>query len=254
VYRWVVFSYWTGAPAKCSKVCFDAAPNRPPPILHDLKAPVATLPNDTMIRPWELGTDPDFDLPFTVTDAHSGVGSWTVERSPAFFKTSWSPVLPGTTSGSVSPNISGIPAGRWKFRVVAVDRQGNTAVSTPRYAHVPTDVAPTGLGTFSDAAVTETSDAGAWGGGFVPLDAGETYTLTVDPPDDGCLVELVGPGSGDWTVEVSISGSLRTFGAADFPDAQRQTLFSSCANPPFRQPSSSLSRAGNGFGVDAVVI
>ncbi len=43
-YRWVVFSFWTGLPARCSELCFDAAPNRPPPILHDLKPPMVSSP------------------------------------------------------------------------------------------------------------------------------------------------------------------------------------------------------------------
>jgi hypothetical protein len=75
-YRWVVFSFWTGPPARCSEFCFDAAPNRPPPILHDLKPPVVNMTTDAL-RVWEVGTTSAFELPFTVSDSDSGIDSWT---------------------------------------------------------------------------------------------------------------------------------------------------------------------------------
>lgn len=95
VYRWVVFSFWTGLAARCSDLCFDAAPNRPPPIIHDLKPPVVTMPEPLFVRVSDSGTTSDFPFPFGVSDAHSSVSSWTIQRSPAFGHAVWTAVFRG---------------------------------------------------------------------------------------------------------------------------------------------------------------
>jgi hypothetical protein len=252
VYRWVVFSYWTGLPARCSDLCFDAAPNQPPPILHDLKPPVVTMPESNLLRVWDVGTTSDFAFPFEVTDAHSGVDSWTIQRSPSSGSPVWTTVFSGTGSGSKSPTIVGTPTGLFKFRVRAVDKQGNVVIGDIRHVHVPTDVLPTGPGAFSDTGVVETPDPDAWGGGFVPLDATESFTFTFTDPTGCGWIELIGPGSGDWVVEISIGGSIRPILASDLDDSQRQTLWSEgCVT------SGTIFiltvESGDGFGIDAIV-
>jgi hypothetical protein len=251
-YWWYGASRWFGG-APCGSGCEDFVPNRFPDILHDLTNPVVTMPEPSMVRVWEVGTTTDLTFPFAVTDAHSGVGGWAVERRPAFGPAEWTPVLTGTGSGSLSPTIVGTPPGRFKFRVVAVDRQGNQGIGDNRYVHVPSDVTPSGPGSFSDTGAVETPDADAWGGGYVPLDAGESYTVVVPALQDGCLVELVGPGSGDWVVDVSISGTLRSIAAVDIEDGPRRTLFSWCASTVGETTFTFTVASGTGFGVDAVL-
>jgi hypothetical protein len=162
--------------------------------------------------------------------------------------------LSGSGAGSKSPTIEGTPPGRFKFRVLAVDKQGNEAIGDPRFVHVPTDISPSGPGVFSDATATETPLAEAWAGGFVPMDAGGSYTLELTTPDDGCLVELVGPGSGDWVVDVNISGSVETINADQFANAPRQMLFDWCVSSPFPTTFTCTVTSGTGFGIDAIVI
>jgi hypothetical protein len=253
VYWWGTASIWDG-PAPCGKGCVDFSPNRFPDILHDLKPPVVTMPEPNFVRVWDGGTTSDFTFPFSVTDAHSGIRSWMVQRSPAFGPPAWTHILSGTGSGSKSPTLVGTPPGRFKFRVVSVDKHGNQAIGNPRYVHVPADVSTSGPGVFSDSGAAETPLAEAWGGGFVPLDVGDTYTLEVTTPDDGCLVELVGPGSGDWVVDVDISGFGQTIDASRFTDGPRQMLFSWCVNSSFPTTFTFTVTSGTGFGVDAIVI
>ena len=250
-YRWVVFTYWKGLPARCSDLCFDAAPNRPPPILHDLKPPVVTMPDLGTLRVWEGGTDSGFSFPFVVTDAHSGVKSWRVQRSP-LGGSSWTNVESGTGGGSQSQLITGTPMGLFNFRVLAFDNQGNQGMGVSRRVYVPTDVSTTGPGQFSDASVVEMSDADAWGGGYVPLDAGESFTFTFTDPTGCGVVELIGPGTGTWNVEISIGGSIREILATSLSDSHRQTLWSeSCV------ASGTIFiltvESGDGFGIDAIV-
>ena len=252
VYRWVVFSFWTGLPARCSDLCFDAAPNRPPPILHDLVPPVVTMPESNLLRAWDVGTTSDFAFPFEVTDAPSGVGSWTIQQSPASGSPVWTNVFSGTGSGSVSPTIVGTSPGRYEFRVLAVDKQGNEVIGVPRHVHVPTDVSPAGPGEFSDAGAVETPDPDAWGGGFVPLDATESFTFTFTDPTGCGWVQLIGPGSGNWEVEISIGGSIRPILASSLDDSQRQTLWSEgCVTSGTIFILTVVS--GDGFGIDAIV-
>jgi hypothetical protein len=253
VHWWSVASLWDG-PAPCGNGCVDFSPNRFPDILHEMKPPVVSMPDPNFVRVWDGGTISDFAFPFSVTDAHSGIGSWTVQRSPAFGPAAWTPVSSGTESGSQSPTLVGTPPGRFKFRVVALDKQGNQAIGDPRYVHVPTDISTSGPGVFSDSGASETPLAEAWGGGYVPLDAGEAYTLEVTTPDDGCLVELVGPGSGDWVVDVDINGFPDTINASQFDDGPRQMLYSWCVNSSLPTTFTFTVTSGTGFGVDAVVI
>ena len=97
-YRWVVFSFWKGAPAKCADVCFDAAPNRPPPILHDLTPPEIAM-QTTDLRVGVTSTSADFEFPFDVTDEHAGVASWTVQSRPLDRSTAWTTVATGAGGG-----------------------------------------------------------------------------------------------------------------------------------------------------------
>lgn len=228
-YRWVAFSYWTGLPARCSDLCFDAAPNRPPPILHDLIPPVVTMPSDPL-RAWEgaSGNDAVVNFPFSLSDpggsSSSGLATWSIQG-----RSIGSPVwadagVSGTGGGAKEPTINGVEGTGVDYRVVAVDKHGNRTISPSRRVYIPTDeddLDPVG---FSDPPV-EVSDTSAFGGTLTEMSTG-TFTYTWTPGTD-CLFELIGPGFGDYWVQVTVDGGT-THNILDdyFPDEPRLTLFS----------------------------
>jgi hypothetical protein len=76
------------------------------------------------------------------------------------------------------------------------------------------------------------SDATAFGGFLSPMAATETLTYTWTPDVTDCLFELIGPGDGTWTIEVSADGVLaQPVSDPDIDDLPRQTIYSdgSCA-------------------------
>lgn len=166
-------------------------------------------------------------------------------------------MLTGSASGSLMRDIEST-GGRFAYRVVASDRQGNTKASAMRVVYEATDVDELlGPGTF-DPAATPVANAEAFGGDYVPLDdAGDSYEWTFVSPNDGIdrLVKFIGPGIGDWVVERFTNGmSNGTISAASITDAQRQVfseaLLGSTEDVTFRFELVS----GTGFGIDAVLI
>lgn len=254
-YRWVAFSYWTGRPARCSDLCFDAAPNRPPPILHDLIPPVVTMPT-TPLRIWNTSDAATFDFPFSLSDQHAGVKSWSVQSAP-IGTSAWTIEAAGAGGGPQNPSVTTSGPGHFTFRVTAMDKQGN-ATAKSRMVLVPTDVAdPGGPGTFTGGATTPV--VGAYGESLVALDdATDAYQLQYTHPGGSCReFDVIGPGTGDWVVhaesaELHMSGSLE---AVSFDPAQRQTLFQwgpICEGEDFTITFTVMS--GSGFAIDAVLI
>jgi hypothetical protein len=253
IYWWGSASVWFG-PAPCADGCVDFAPNRYPDLLHDLLPPSISM-TTSALRIWEgsNGTDTTFDFPFNVTDANVGMKSWKVE-SRLVGETTWHQEAAGTGGGSKNPTITEL-AGQYTYRVTAIDKQGNKATKS-RPVFVPTDVTdPGGPGTFTGGATTIV--AGAYGGDLVALnDTGDEYRLEYVDPGGPCRAfDVIGPGTGDWVVQVeapdlSISGPLA---ATDFPDDQRQRLFklaSICGDFTITFTVTS----GSGFAIDAVLI
>jgi hypothetical protein len=259
-YRWVVFSFWTGAPTRCADLCFDAAPNRPPPILHDITPPSFLFTDEDTIRVWDASTTPDFDFPFSVDDAHTGLASWAVQSRP-LGGTVWTEMAAGTGEGDQNPTFTGISPGQYDYRVVATDGQENVGISGIRPVHVPTDVdAATGPGDFDTTGVN-TDDGAAWGGSYVALDdLTDSYTITVDHPGGPCrTVTLIGPTLGDWVVEVtdgSVSLGITLRASDHVVHAQRRSLFSEsiCSDTTRVFTVTGGTDGSAGFGVDAVVI
>jgi hypothetical protein len=240
-YRWAVFSYWTGPPAGCADTCFDAAPNGPPPILHDLTRPTVNL-TSTPLRIWESATTSDFEFPFSVSDPESGLRSWKVQSRPVG-GTVWTTVASGTSGGPKHPSIAGAP-GRYTFRVVAEDRQGNRTTKS-RLVYVPTDDADL-VAEFS-VAPTSTPDLAAFGATYSAMSSG-SFTHTTEASE--CLFELIGPGTGDWWIQVSpTDGITTTIQDEDVDDLPRQTLYSdqTCGAEYV------ISLVSGTFGLDAVL-
>lgn len=245
-YRWVVFSFWSGLPARCSDLCFDAAPNRPPPILHDLTLPTVALEEDP-IWVWTVSTTPDFMFSFSVDDAHSGVKSWKVERQREG-ETIWTEVVAGLGSGNQDLTLNGEP-GRWLYRVSATDNQGNT-FARAREVLVPTDDASLEPGAFSSP--TTIADATAYEGSYTELDLSESFSYTPEPTQIPCEFDLVGPGGGDWVIEVTFGGDFFVSVDSDeVPDGPRQTILNILCQDS--QTIVVTVTSGGGFGIDGIV-
>jgi hypothetical protein len=243
-YWWAGVSIWDG-PAPCRNGCVDFSPNFFPDLLHDLKPPDITMAG-ARLRIWQTSTTADFGFPFTVVDEHSGIASWTVQRHP-FSSGVWTDVVSGGgPNGAKEPVINGTEGTRFFYRVVATDRQGNHKNGIQRKVYVPVDDANLDPASFSSPPTVQL-DSDAFGGTYSEMAVGDVFTRSFSAAD--CLFELIGPGTGDWSVTVAIDG-------IEVPDpitapggGQRQTLYSdnTCGSVyTFTMDS------GTGFAVDAV--
>lgn len=246
VYWWGVASLWDG-PAPCGNGCVDFVPNTFPDVLHDLTPPVVTM-TTAPLRVWESSTNANFTFPFTVSDAHSGIKSWTVQGRPVG-SVSWTVVVSGTGGGAKSPDIAGVEGTRTDYRVVATDKHGNRRIGPTRRVYIPLDDDTLGPeGVFSDVPIP-VDDAAAFGGTYSEMSSG-TFTYTWTPGTD-CLFELIGPTSGNWDVTVTPAEGLPTdITDEDFvEELPRQTLFSDATCV-----TSYLVTLNSGtFGLDAVL-
>jgi hypothetical protein len=245
VYWWAGASRWDG-PAPCRRGCIDFAPNNFPDILHDMVLPVVTMVTDPL-RVWEDSTTKDFTFPFSVSDAHSGMKSWSVQARPVG-SLSWTTVASGTGAGAKSPDIMGVEGTRFDYRVVARDKQGNQRIGAARRVYIPLD--DDNLGSQGVFSVTPTpiSDGSAFGGTYSPMAATETLTYTWTPGSD-CLFELIGPGAGPWQVTVTPNSGSATVVSAP-GGGQRQTLYS---NNDCNATQYVVSVDSGTFGLDAVL-
>jgi hypothetical protein len=161
VYWWAAASLWVG-PAPCGgRGCVDSAPNNFPDILHDMLPPVVNMVTDPL-RVWEDSTSPGFTLPFSVSDANSGIQSWSVQARQVG-SASWTTVASGTGRGAKSPDIVGVEGTRTDYRVVAIDKQGNKRISPSRRVYVPTDDAHLDPADFSVVPAPAPPDVTAFG-------------------------------------------------------------------------------------------
>lgn len=248
VYWWAGASLWDG-PAPCGNGCVDFAPNNFPDILHDMVPPVVDMDLATdPLRVWEDSTGPNFTLPFSVSDAHSGIKSWTVQSHPIGSGT-WTSVISGTGSGPKDAPISSVEGARLDYRVVAKDRQENRTAGPARRVYIPFDDDNLGSQGVFNVAPTPMVDATAFGGGLSQMAATDTLTYTWTPPAD-CLFELIAPGTGTWSIRVTPAGGSETVKAdTDIPDAPRQTIYTdqSCAS------SYTIEVTAGPFPLDAVL-
>ena len=248
-YWWAGASVWTG-PAPCVNGCLDFAPNNFPDILHDLAPPVITL-DPSPLRIWEGSTSATFQFPFEVTDSH-GVNSWKVESTP-LGETAWSFTgAQGMGGGNKHPSIEDFAAGQYAFRVVATDNQANTARKS-RKVYIPIDDTEAPVSNeFSVLPPVSTVDATAFGGSY-SLMAATTVLTHVWDPAQGCLFELVGPGSDSglvWQITVTPNnGTPSTFDQTTAPSGSRQIVYSddSCSD------TYTVTVNSGAFGLDAVL-
>jgi hypothetical protein len=225
-YWWAGVSIWDG-PAPCGKGCVDFSPNLFPDLLHDLTPPVVTMPTTDPLRTWVDSVTAGFVFPFTVDDAHSGIDTWRVQRR-TFESTTWVTIASGTGGGPKSPTITGVP-GHSMYRVVAFDEHGNQKVGPTRRVFVPRDDDELGpQGVYADPTPAQQFDDTAFGGTYTTLGSGESLTYNYVQTAGACRpFELIGPGGGDWTVDVTVNGvPFSTIDGLVTPAGPRQVLFS----------------------------
>ena len=245
-YWWAGVSIWDG-PAPCGNGCVDFSPNLFPDLLHDLTPPVVTMPTTEPLRVWEASTSAHFVFPFSVSDQHSGIQSWTVQRHPVGAGTWTNVVSGGGPSGNKEPPIDdGVEGSRMQYRVVTVDRQGNRKIGPNRLVYIPVDDANLVPESFSPPP-TEQPDVDAFGGTYSQMTAGDVFSHTSSGAD--CEFDLIGPGSGTWSVDVSINGT--SDGTITPPGGgQREVLYQGATCGAVY---TFTVNSGNGFAVDAVL-
>ena len=250
VHWWATETGWLGT--GCPSGCTDFSPNRFPDILHDLVPPTVNLGN-TPLRIWESSTDLTFGFPFSVSDQHSGMKSWKVQRR-TFEQTAWTTVASGTGGGSKNPQITAVP-GHSTYRVVATDKHGNVKTDTRRVYAPRDDDALATQGVYTGTPTT-VPDATAFDGSYSTLGVGESLTYNYVHTAGPCRpFELIGPGGGDWTVEVTVNGDPTPFATIDgtaTPAGARRVLFTynMCGSTEF---VFEVTEAGVEFPVDGVV-
>jgi hypothetical protein len=246
VYWWGAASLWDG-PRPCARGCVDFAPNNFPDILHDLKPPAVTLTQDPL-RVWEISTTPNFTFPFSVSDAHAGIRSWTVQSRPVG-SISWTTVVAGTGAGAMSPDIVGLERTRMDYRGIAKDKQGNRTIGPSRRVYIPTDDDDLDPRDFSTPP-TVLANGVMFGESFSQMAMSDVFTYTFTPTGGDCTFELIGPGDTTWTIEVSADAGLATtVSDAEIPNLPRQTIYSdnSCATTYV------VTVTAGAFGLDAVL-
>jgi hypothetical protein len=206
-YRWQAFSYFEGR-LTCRSGCVDRVPNAAARVLHDITPPAISFP--------ALGVPgaTTYDVPFSVSDTGgAGLQTWRLEHRPLGTST-WSTVDSGTTVGPQTYQHASAEDADDEFRVVAVDRQGNTRVSPVQLVSVPVD----------DDALTY---AGTWTPGGTLDDFLGTLRTTSDPAAtasynfNGGYVAWIAPG-GAGLAEVTVDGTTTVeVDLADFSGSRR---------------------------------
>lgn len=252
VYWWAGASLWDG-PAPCGNGCVDFAPNNFPDILHDMVPPVVQMDSAfDPLRVWEDSTGPNFILPFSVSDAHSGIKSWTVQSRPIGSGT-WTSVISGTGAGHKDAPITSVEGARLDYRVVAKDRQGNRTIGPTRRVYIPTDDKNLGTAGVFTGTATSTPETGAFGESYIAMAASDTFTYTFAPTGSDCMFELIGPGTGDWSVSLVVDGGAPSTTIPAPGGGQRVTLYSDPNASCVARTYEFTVDSGSGFGVDAVL-
>jgi hypothetical protein len=247
VYWWGAASLWDGT-RPCARGCIDFAPNRFPDILHDLKPPVVSMAK-TPLDVWTSSASTSVQFPFAVSDAHSGISSWSIQQQSLTLG-AWTTALSGQSSGSLSPTVSFPEGTQVNTRVVSVDKQGNTRIGPQRIPRVPFDDDNLGpAAVFTGGTVTPNADA--FGGSYTALALDESFTYTYVHAGGPCRrLALIGPGSGDWVAHLIRDSSWIDISHDLFLDAPRQTLYSGlvCGDATLFVEVD----GGSGFAVDAI--
>jgi hypothetical protein len=163
-------------------------------VRHDITAPLISFPVPS------VPPSTTYDVAFSVSDTGgAGLQSWRLQHRLLGTPT-WSTVASGTTGGSKTPQHVSAEDADDQFRVVAVDKHGNTTISPIRLVSVPVDDdALTYTGTWIGT-VAEATDFLATRQSSSEIDATATYSFT------GGYVAWIAPGGGTGIAEVLVDG------------------------------------------------
>lgn len=137
-YRFVLFGYSEAGACTPRKPCVDSSPNRSPMIALDHRAPTVTT-NPMQRFAGDVRAVLTSPLGFTVADDSFGTGvkRWTVQRRAAG-NANWVDVRSGRTKNT-TVEVPGAQGRTYDVRVVVIDRQKNTKISTIRRTTFPFD-------------------------------------------------------------------------------------------------------------------
>jgi hypothetical protein len=175
-YSFAVFSVWRSTPCTKKDPCIDAIPNRYPLLLHDYMAPTIQWVSVPLVS-----TDASANLTILTKFAvfensyGSGLKSWTVQRR-VYGGSDWVSVAKGT-SHDPTLSVPGAEGTTYNLRVLAVDKQGNRAVSSLKTSTIPYDDANARFGYTLEASVAGVT--GAFRGTTTTLPSTGTATTTV---------------------------------------------------------------------------
>jgi hypothetical protein len=242
-YRWQAFSYFESGSGTCSNGCLDRVPNASTTVRHDITAPQISFPVPG------LPPSTTYDVAFSVSDTGgSGLQSWRLQHRLLGTPT-WSTVASGTTGGSKTHQHVSAEDADDQFRVVAVDKHGNTRVSTTRLVSVPVDdVALTYAGTWVGTGAAAT-DFMATRQSSSEVNATASYTFTGD------YVAWIAPGdAGPGVATVLVDGLNPVQVDLGLFSGPRQVVFQQSAfTTP--EPHTILIRVDSGtVPVDGIVV
>jgi hypothetical protein len=191
-YDFAAFSVYFGSPCTRKSPCLDAIPNRYPLIKHDFTAPTITW-GSVPVYSSDVSDTLSFPVPFNLKDDPygSGLKSWKLQRR-AFGDTMWMLVASGS-GRSPTPSVLGDPGTTYDLRVVAVDRQGNKAISSVKRTSTPFD----DRNPMFNYSVSTKNDAvsGAFFGTTSSIPNGQGVTF-ISTPGAAQLCILSGPTTG----------------------------------------------------------
>ena len=225
-HEWAVASSWKGTP--CATRCIDQVPNKLPLFLRDFTPPHIALAPPPLIT--KTSTSSSFPVEFKVTDPRgSGIASWQLHAMHMGWS-SWDTVASGSSSGNISVLFDGVEGATYEFYVTAKDKQDNFKEGSYEDVVVPYDD-DTAPGRIISGTVTTVADPTAYGGTLSVLsDTTSTYSFYGGSILDCPRIWLIGPGSGDWTIQITWNVTKQqTVSATDIPDGPRQVLWTSGA-------------------------
>lgn len=213
-YRWQAFSYFEGAAGRCGNGCLDRVPNATAKVLHDIRPPLISFP-----APPGVPAATTYDVGFSVSDTGgSGLQSWRLEHR-LLGSATWSTEASRATPGAKTHSFQSAEDADDQFRVVAIDRQGNTAVSPIRLVSVPVDEGALTYGGTWITTDAQATDFMATRRSSSELDATATYSFT------GGYVAWIAPGGVTGIADVLVDGvSQGTVDLSPF-SGPRQVVF-----------------------------
>lgn len=221
-HEWAAVSSWKGTP--CATRCVDQVPNKLPLFLRDFTPPHISLTPLPLAT--KISTSSSFPVKFKVTDPRgSGIASWQLHALHMGWE-SWTTAATGSTSGNISVPFDGIEGATYEFYVTAKDQQGNFKEGSYEDVVVPYDD-DTVPGRVASGGVTTVADASAYGGTLsVISDTTSTYSFFGGTFSECARVWLIGPGDGDWTIQLTWNVTKQaTVSATDIPDGPRRVLW-----------------------------